>query len=45
MYVKKTCPVSNGSGKIVVGYGIGCMEIVEKIERFPECKGKGKIHS
>lgn len=41
MDVKKTCPVCNGSGRIVAGYGVVCTEIVEKVEKCPECKGNG----
>lgn len=37
----KPCPVCNGSGNIVVGYGVVCTEIVEKVEKCPECKGNG----
>jgi DnaJ-class molecular chaperone len=36
-----SCPVCNGSGKVISGYGVVCTEIVEKIEKCPECKGKG----
>ncbi|MGB7544334.1 MAG: hypothetical protein WBL92_01915 [Methanothrix sp.] len=39
------CPVCKGTGKIVAGYGIVCTELVEKIEKCPECKGKVRIHS
>jgi len=35
------CPVCNGSGRIIAGYGVVCTEIVEKVEKCPECKGKG----
>lgn len=38
---KKTCPVCNGSGRIVADYGVVCTEIVEKIKRCPEYKGNG----
>lgn len=36
----KQCPVCNGTGKVVAGYGVVCTEIVEKVEKCPECKGK-----
>jgi DnaJ-class molecular chaperone len=38
---KKTCPVCNGSGMVISGYGVVCTELVEKFERCPECNGKG----
>jgi DnaJ-class molecular chaperone len=37
----KQCPVCNGSGKIVAGYGVVCTELVEKMEKCHACKGKG----
>jgi DnaJ-class molecular chaperone len=40
----KQCPICKGSGKVVVGYGVICMEIVEKVKKCPECKGKGRIY-
>lgn len=39
--ITNPCPVCNGSGRIVVGYGVVCTEIVEKVEKCPECKGNG----
>ena len=35
------CPACKGTGKIVAGYGVVCMEIVEKVEKCPGCGGNG----
>jgi DnaJ-class molecular chaperone len=37
----RSCPVCNGSGKVIADYGVICTELVEKFERCPECNGKG----
>ncbi|MEI6103038.1 MAG: hypothetical protein WCP70_03745 [Methanothrix sp.] len=37
------CLVCNGSGKVITGYGVVCTELVEKVEKCPECKGKGYL--
>jgi hypothetical protein len=37
----KPCTICNGSGKVVVGYGVVCIEIVEKVEKCPACSGNG----
>ena len=37
----KPCPICNGSGKVITGYRVICTELVEKVEKCPECKGKG----
>jgi len=37
----KPCPVCNGTGKIVAGYGVVCTEIVEKVKKCPACSGNG----
>ena len=37
----KQCPVCNGTGKVVAGYGVVCTEIVEKVEKCPGCGGNG----
>ncbi len=38
---RAACPTCNGSGKVVTGYGVVCTELVEKVEKCPECDGKG----
>jgi len=35
------CPVCNAADKVVAGYGVVCTEVVEKVEKCPECKGNG----
>jgi len=37
------CPACKGTGKIVAGYGVVCTEIVEKVEKCPDCGGKGLL--
>ncbi|OPY57265.1 MAG: Chaperone protein DnaJ [Methanosaeta sp. PtaU1.Bin112] len=39
----RTCSKCNGTGKIVIGYGAICTEVVEKVKKCPECKGTGHI--
>jgi len=39
----KPCPACKGTGKIVAGYGVVCTEIVEKVEKCPDCGGKGLL--
>jgi DnaJ-class molecular chaperone len=39
----KQCPVCNGTGKVVTGYGVICMEIVEKVEKCPSCRGNAVL--
>ena len=39
----KPCPSCNGSGKVITGYGVICTELVEKVEKCPDCKGKGQL--
>jgi hypothetical protein len=41
MDVKKTFSVCDGSGRIVAGYGVVCIEIVETVERCPNIGGGG----
>ncbi|HNX39457.1 MAG TPA: hypothetical protein PKK11_02655 [Methanothrix sp.] len=36
------CPTCFGRGKVVAGYAAVCTEIVERLERCPECGGKGR---
>jgi hypothetical protein len=33
-----TCPICNGSGRVITGYSVICTEIVEKVEKCPECR-------
>jgi hypothetical protein len=37
----KPCPTYNGSGKVMKGYGVICTELVEKVEKCPDCRDKG----
>ena len=37
----KQCPVCKGAGKVVTGYGVICMELVEKVEKCQACGGNG----
>jgi DnaJ-class molecular chaperone len=37
------CPTCDGSGKVITGYGVVCTEIVEKITKCSDCRGKGFI--
>jgi|GEM_PF-2534378 len=37
------CLVCNGSGKVITGYGVICTELVEMVEKCPDCKGKGYL--
>jgi DnaJ-class molecular chaperone len=37
----KKCPVCEGAGMVVTGYGVICTEIVEKVEKCHVCGGKG----
>jgi hypothetical protein len=39
----KPCPTCNGSGKVIIGYGVICTELVEKIAECSDCRGKGFI--
>lgn len=36
----KPCPTCNGSGKVIKGYGVICTELVEKVEKCPDCREK-----
>jgi DnaJ-class molecular chaperone len=35
------CPTCNGTGRVVTGYGVVCMELVERLEKCPDCGGEG----
>jgi hypothetical protein len=37
----KMCATCRGTGKIVVGLSANCMDLAEKVEKCPECGGKG----
>jgi hypothetical protein len=37
----KQCPVCKGAGKVVTGYGVICMEIVERVKKCQACEGNG----
>ena len=39
----KPRPTCNGSGKMITGHGVVCTEIVEKIAKCSDCRGKGFI--
>jgi DnaJ-class molecular chaperone len=37
------CAVCNGSGKIVTGIKVICIEPIEKVEKCSACNGKGYL--
>jgi hypothetical protein len=37
------CTACNGSGRIVTGIKAICTEPIEKVEKCPDCRGKGYL--
>ena len=37
------CKTCKGTGKVISGSGAICMEPVEKVEKCPNCSGKGYL--